>query len=125
MGDPDRKAALERQKALIEEHLRWLEHELAALDAADDQRTSAPTPEATPGTTDSVPEAPTGPAFVRAPTSAESEPTESGIDALPEEFVRDPQASGRQARLGCGIALAVAIGLALFLLFGLPFFLYD
>jgi hypothetical protein len=132
MGDSHRRAALERQKALIEEHLRWLEQELAELEQAPEETTSsssqppgiAPASESRDSSPTS-PAEPAEPAFVPAPTREEAEPTESGIDALPREYVRDQQDTGQQAKLGCGIALAIAIGLALFFLFGLPFLIYD
>ena len=98
----DRLTDLRRQRAVIQQHLEWLDREIAAAPA-------------------SSPAQPT-PAEVRpVPVAAPSTPvviTSEGI--LPELGQPDPVNAARQAKQGCLLYLAVALvvlGATIFIIF--------
>jgi hypothetical protein len=84
----DRLNELRRQRALLQQHLDWLDREI--------NREAGP---ATPVV--SSPSTPTSPQDVTTATP----------EAMPGDFIPDPESAGRQARLGCWLYLVAAFAL--------------
>lgn len=124
---PDRLAELRRQRALVQEHLAWLDRELAAL-----ERTSPPRSAESPAAVDPfVVDVNTQPAATGAtprplsPAATLSSPAPFGraspapaaaaqapmVDALLEEYRVEPGALKRDVRKGCLLYFAGAMAL--------------
>ncbi len=113
---PDPLEELLQQRALLQQHLDWLDRKIA--DTTKDQ---PPEPTATPSRqTD-----PRGTAAPQAPL-AKTDATESDLEGLADLEDLPPQYAStatdiERLKLGCIVFFAAAILLFLFLLFGLPF----
>ncbi len=106
----DRLAELQRQRALVQEHLAWLEREIAATGKASDSP-----PPAASFTHPSFPPTPAIPVSPVAP--ARPAPPEAHVDELLAQYRSAPGAVRKDVRKGCllyfGLALvALAAGVA-------------
>lgn len=113
-----------RQKALLQEHLRWLEEKLAECPDTPSSGTPGPKPPATaepaphPAKT-SVPAPP--PAALKATPPATASPPDEADNILRQ--YRHASMTPRQAQFGCiGIGVLLA-ALGLFIFLGLPYLL--
>ncbi len=117
----DRLAELRRQRALVQEHLAWLDRELAAL--------LATSPASTPGSDSTRPSLPESKPSTLTPTprsadsfvvgintsapspSGPAEDTPPAPDALIEQFRFEPEAVKQDVRKGCFLYFAAAFAL--------------
>lgn len=114
---------LRAQRERIREHLAWLEQQIARAEG----QSSAPNPEPAPSAS-AAPQ----PVAAMATTAAASPPPASEsaapVESAPATVISGDYSPGgfdSSSRLGCIIAAIVAIGLILFLIFGLPELLYP
>lgn len=108
----DRLTELQRQRAIAQEHLAWLDKEIAALAGP-----SAPAPRPVPVTT--TPASP-APVALRAPAPVES-PVEG--EAIGEAFQTDAKNAALNARKGCFVIFFVALAFVLLSFLGI--YLYS
>lgn len=98
----DRLKVLLRQKSLLEEHLKWIENEIAREKGSDD---APPTPE-DPLLANRL--APT-PADNSTPTPTNDEPDQTtAVPDIYESLGPDTKSSAKSARLGCIVLFAAA-----------------
>ncbi|MCR6656693.1 MAG: hypothetical protein NVV63_12975 [Opitutus sp.] len=105
---PERLAELQRQRALVQEQLTWLDREIAACQAST---ASAPAGDAVRTASHSVPLTATGSAAPR-PATVSTRPvlTSPPLAPLPD-LQPDPLAARRDTRRGCFIAFALALAI--------------
>jgi len=103
----DRLSDLRRQRAAIQQHLEWLDREIAAA-----QPGPATAPE------------PVAPAIVTAPAATPAAPPAPEPD-LPELGQPDPANAARQAKKGCLLYLVVALVVFFATIFAIFFFAYG
>lgn len=109
----DRLAELRRQRALLQDHLAWLDREIAAETAAAQPITKIVEP--------SPPAAVVAPpAAARADFPATVQPN-AGTDVLLDEYRVAPEALKRDIRKGCFLYFAAALVLLAVMVFGLYF----
>lgn len=94
---PDRLAELRRQRALVQEHLAWLDREIAAVESAapSELRSEAQIPSATARATTSFPPRPVAAATVAEP--------------LLDDYRVEPSAVRQDVRKGCFLYFAAAL----------------
>ena len=106
----DRLAELQRQRALVQEHLAWLEREIAATGKALDQPAPAPLPVPTLAAASAT--VPTKPV-----------PSEAHVDELLAQYRSAPGAVRQDVRKGCllyfGLALVALVASVAILYFAL------
>ncbi len=91
---PDRLAELRRQRALVQEHLAWLEREIA--------RTGGDAGAAPSATAGSVP------AVSAAPVAAR-EPSDASVEKIVAHYRTSPDAVRDDVRRGCFLYFAIAL----------------
>lgn len=94
----DRLAELQRQRALVQEHLAWLDREIAATGKGLER----PAPAATPLTATAQPATP-------AAVATKPEPSEAKIDELLAQYRSAPGAVRQDVRKGCLLYFALAL----------------
>ncbi len=110
---PDRLAELRRQRALVQEHLAWLEREIAATEKTSGAPTLASAP---------LPLAPhtSGPA---SPATAKPAPSEASVDEILSQYRSAPDVVRQDVRKGCllyfGLALVAFVACVAILYFTL------
>ncbi len=95
---PDRLAELRRQRALLTEHLAWLDGEIAT---AADRSGEPPAPAAAPAP-GPVPTPP-------APIPGAGPPASPEVEAIIDRYRSSPGAVQRDLRRGCFLYLAAAV----------------
>lgn len=126
---PDRLNELLRQRALLEEHLAWLEREIATASARKDHPApAAPQVSATAEAAAAVP-APTVPSPIAAVTVIPSSSSRAPIDAdaLLQRYGQDARTSPADLKKGCWMAFSVvlaAVVAAALAVYGAWFFLW-
>lgn len=116
---PDRLDELRRQRALVHEHLVWLEREIAA-ETAKTPSTEAPTKAIAPASAPTLGAVPSiSPAArpvtpISTPRRAPEAPAvPADPDALLQQYRVEPNNLRRDVRTGCFIYMAVAFALLL------------
>jgi hypothetical protein len=120
MSPPDRLAELQRQRALVQQHLAWLDREIDAAGAHAAPSTPAPAAFATPKPF-------TAPAPFPAPALARPlRPVaipDTDAEAIIRQYQSDPKSLTNDVRRGCLLYAAGAFALLTALVFGLYFLL--
>ena len=128
MGNPDRRQQLERQKQLIQEHLAWLEEEIARLDLEEDKprpRQSSPEkPE--PSAKVPIPVGPSDDSGRPDPFFNLKAPEDPDPEDLPEVIEKERRSAGeiqKEIRGGCFVysALVVLASVLIYILLYLYF----
>jgi len=128
---------LRAQRQLIQQHLEWLEQQIARLkhEAPDVTKSAAGRPAQPKMPHLQPPPTETARAIARGETNGQQEqPSARPPGAVPADQTNDPftgfaspaAPSGdpiRQAKIGCLVLFVLASGLFLFLLFGVPYLL--
>ena len=110
----DRLEELRRQRALLEEHLNWLDREISAATPAGGAPASPPppSPSSVPGPPDpttppAAPRPATPPSFVPAVTAPVA-PAPVEADSILEQYQVAPNSLRQDVRKGCFLYFAVA-----------------
>lgn len=99
---PDRLAELRRQRALVQEHLAWLEREIAATESAGGKIAAEVRP--------AIPASPLPrPSASPAPITPPSPPSDASIDKLLEQYRSAPGSVKQDVRKGCLLYFALAL----------------
>lgn len=109
---PERLSELQRQRALVQAHLAWLDGEIAA--AAGRAEPTVPLP---PAATPAAPD-PAAAARPAPPPDPAAGTTEAEADALLKQYGHDPAATTSAVKRGCWIVFVgafVALGGAILL----------
>ncbi|MCC7413607.1 MAG: hypothetical protein IT495_18490 [Gammaproteobacteria bacterium] len=102
----DRLAELVRQRALVQEHLAWLNREIAhAADAAKSATAAVPTAAPVPATTASAPPA----AKPRAPAASPASPRAIDADEIIAQYQATPANLKQDVRKGCLLYFSAAL----------------
>ena len=117
---PDRLSDLRRQRALLAEHLAWLDREIRAAEGQEPP--AAPAASAGPGPAVMSPSStPTPPAAV--PPVMPPAPTEEVAEEILSQYRTAPVAVGTSAKRGCLALFAAFMLLAGLVTYG--FYLYE
>lgn len=101
----ERLTELQRQRALIQNHLSWLDREIAAAQGLPIPPQASPIPNATPALSHIT-------APITAPTAKALETTdEVEAERIIGRFQQDPNTLKTDTRRGCLTAFALALGL--------------
>jgi hypothetical protein len=110
----DRLQDLQRQRALVQEQLAWLDREIAAL-----QGPTAPPPTPVPYAT---PVPPVAPRYTP-PSSADAAAAEQAADEILAQYRQESQSLQTTVRRGCFLYFFIAMGLLILGVFGLYLFI--
>jgi hypothetical protein len=109
---PDRIAELRRQRALVQEHLAWIDGEIAKETGVTAFSSTSETNAAAPITSDAkMPVAGAAPAITAPATTAGSEDVDALADAAMAEYRVSPDALQNDVRKGCFLYFAAAFAL--------------
>lgn len=121
MPDSDRLTELRRQRDLVQQHLSWLDREIASTaalkpDAAKAESTTAPAPVPTPPAS-----APNVGAAAASVATASAIPDEAEAEAVMAEYRVAPGDLHRQVLNGCLLYMGIAFALLAVVVVGLYF----
>ena len=121
---PDRLAELRRQRALVAQHLAWIDSELTAAGAGQTSQPLAAPPPTIPSAVSDEPGEPTAPATLAASEDAAIALAQTRADEIIEKYRATEALDPRAAKRGCLVLFGAFFAFAGFVILAIYYFRY-